>query len=186
MRSLSPLLAALAAVAACATGQLVGNDAADQPLVSYYRGTITVSSPDQQATIASYPALVKRTLKPELKQIVEESVVTRPGEVDRHVVVYDLAGEGCAVNELDGAFSGTCELEGGPWSWHRRRAVLEMPIEGKLWIVEREDVLTGKGMVARRWLRTADGAEGPRMSEEYESIGLAEYEALYLNAVRRP
>lgn len=179
------LLPLLVCAACASTGGPAVKPTAEAGPVACYRGTVRVTMPGQSMVVAEYPALIRRTFRPEVQQIVEESIVQRPGEIDRHTTTFDVAKE-CLVSEDDGAFSGTCEMRGDPWAWHAWTSIVQRPIQGDVWTEEREDKVTAGGLLARRWTRTADGIEGPGTLGTYETVSPAEFEALWLKAVRAP
>lgn len=183
----SSVLLVLLAAAACAStdhSHLVKPTPESGP-VATYRGTVRVVMPETGAIVAEYPALVRRTYDPRTKMIVAERVVDRGGGVvDKQVVRWDVGGDECAVSEEDGMFSGRCEMVGQPWRWHAWRAVLQRPVEGQVWIEEREEKVTAGGLLATSRMRTADGLPGIETNELYDAVPPAEFEALWLRATR--
>jgi hypothetical protein len=183
MRLVIPLLVLASAACASTDHSNLVRPTTEQGPIACYQGTVRVTLPGQAMVVAEYPALLRRTFKHKEQQIVEESIVQRPDAIDRHTTTWDVARE-CTVSEEDGAYSGTCEMRGAPWQWHAWTAVLQRPVQGTLWTEEREDKVTASGLLARRWTRAQDGTEGPTTIETYEAIPPAEFEAMWLKAVR--
>lgn len=154
------------------------------PEVEGYRGVVAVALPGVHAPLATYPALLRRTTDPARGQIVDETIVDRGGRLERVAVIWDVAATPCAVTERGGRFSGTCEMEGAPWKWHARRAVLQRPVEGIRWIEEREVVTTPDGFLVATAQRAPDGTPGLSTTETYVAVPAAEFEALWLRATR--
>lgn len=92
--------------------------ASPQITTSHWLGEIKITSPSGRKHGTAF-SLMKRTLDPAVKVIVEEVLHVSAGEAKPYLTIYKVENDqkGFTVRDADGAFSGKGTLTGKPWQW---------------------------------------------------------------------
>lgn len=123
--------------------------ASNAPTSACYQGTSTGAGQRVQS-------VVRRTLDPANKQIVEDVVRGDAGDLKAFRVVMTVTGNTFTMAEAGGQFSGTGKLIGPSWAWTQWESNTQQQVNGATLEVESHEELTPTGLLGRKAIKQGD------------------------------